>query len=322
MKNHLVYLLGVFFLAATFSLIANEGPAPASAKPGTTDKVASALQYLSGQGVTKNESKGFQMLEEEAASGDAEALCGLGVCYALGEAVPKNEIKARDLFERATEAGSTAGASNLGVFLVRGRGGETDVDRGLFLLKKAADVGHISSAMLLGEMYAYGEHDHGKPDYRKAYDILIGPAEGGDPAAQNFVGTILNDGRLGPDRVPEGRVWLEKAAFQGDGKACFNLARLWDPNSPDKMARIEGMRWLLIGTELQEPLSARMLQDLQPRFGKEDFAVAMGLAKVTWQQALRRQITDSFGRPSIPAFLNPTAKPAGDGERQATDEGR
>jgi TPR repeat protein len=314
MKNHLVYLFAGFFLTATFSVVANEGPASGSSAPDSADKVAVAIQYLTGQGVTKNESKGFEILEEAAATGDADALCGLGACYALGQGVPRDDAKARDLFKRATEAGSTAGASNLGIFLVRGRGGEADVARGIFLLKKAAAAGHLSSAMLLGEIYAEGAHAGGKPDYQKAYDILVGPATEGDPAAQNFIGVILKDGRLGPDRVPEARVWLEKAAFQGNGKACFNLARLWDPNSPDKMARIEGMRWLLLGSELQEPLSSRMVQDLQPMFTEEDFAVAMGLAKVTWQQVLRRQVSDSFGRPSIPEFTSPPPDPATAGD--------
>jgi TPR repeat protein len=314
MNHHPACLAAGLFFAAVSSLIANEGSAPASAPPDPAGKVASALQYLRGQGVTKNESKGFEMLEEAAATGDADALCGLGACYALGQVVPRDDAKARDLFKRATEAGSTAGASNLGIFLVRGRGGEPDVDRGIFLLKKAATAGHLSSAMLLGEIYAEGAHAGGKPDYQKAYDILVGPATEGDPAAQNFIGVILKDARLGPDRVPEARVWLEKAAFQGNGKACFNLARLWDPNSPDKMARIEGMRWLLLGSELQEPLSSRMVQELQPMFTEEDFAVAMGLAKVTWQQALRRQVSDSFGRPSIPEFTSPPPDPAAAGD--------
>jgi len=290
MKNRTLHLSCCFLLGIASSAFSGVAIPPA---PDHANKTPLALEYLSGQDVTKNESKGFQMLEAAAASGDANALCSLGAYYALGQGVPRDDAKARDLFERATEAGSTAGASNLGIFLVRGRGGERDVDRGLFLLKKAAGAGYLSSAMLLGEIYAEGAHAGGKPDYQKAYDILVGPATDGDPAAQNFIGVIFKDGRLGPDRVPEARAWLEKAAFQGNGKACFNLGQFWNPGSPEKNARVEAMRWLLLGAELGEPLSTRMVEDLRPMITEEEFVLARDLAKVTWQHVLRRKPSGS-----------------------------
>jgi uncharacterized protein len=317
MINHQLRLACSLILsAASFVFAANAGdPGATSSSP--SEKVALAIQYLSGNGMAPNVSKGFQLMEEAAATGDADALCGLGACYALGQGVSQDDVKARALFERSTEAGSTAGASNLGNFLVRGRGGEADVDRGLFLLNKCAQKGHLPSALLLGEVYIDGTHADGKSDYRKAYEILKMPASQGDPVAQNFIGILLKDGRLGDERKPESRLWLERAALQGNGKACFNLALLWNPNSSDKMARVEAMRWLLVGAELGEPLSARMIEDVRPGFAEQDFSLATNLALVTWQQALRRAVTDSFGRPSIPGFSLPPADP----ERAEVTEG-
>jgi TPR repeat protein len=246
------------------------------------------LKYLAGDGYTKNESKGALLLQKATEAGHVEAQSALGVCYSTGRGVQRDDEKARAHFEAATEKGSLTGGANLGVFLIRGRGGEADPSRGIFLLEKSVKSGNLQSALVLGEIFYAGEHDSGNPDYQRAYDALLPVAEKGDPAAQNIVGVILKDDRMGEGRRDEARLWLERAALQTNGKACFNLSDYWDRNSTDRKSRVESLRWLLVAAELKEVLAMQSMNDIEPQLDPKELDLARQLAKLTWEQVFKK----------------------------------
>ena len=136
-------------------------------------------------------------------------------------------------------------------------------------MEKAIEGGSPKTAVLLGEILYFGQHADGQPDYHKAHAVLLQPAEAGDPAAQNMLGVILKDGRLGEKDPDAARVWFEKAALQGHGKACHNLAELWNYQSTDRWARIEALRWLLVGEKLKETMADYFLEDVRPRLAPD-----------------------------------------------------
>jgi len=227
-------------------------------------------------------------LKVEAEAGDAEALSALGFCYANGKGVPADEAIARSYFEKASEKGSVTASGNLGLFLIRGRGGDQDLDRGVTLMTTAAEGGNLQARLLLGEVFYFGLHQtDAKPDYQKAYAHLIVAAEAGNPSAQNMIGVIFKDGLAGTIDLDAARIWLEKAALGGEGKACFNLAEIWNPNSENRLARIESLRWLIVGDKLGEVTATRLLEDLRKSAPADEMAVATELAQSTLQYSRR-----------------------------------
>jgi TPR repeat protein len=244
--------------------------------------VAEAIQSVLDPNISATAAEGVvDQLKTAAEAGDAEALGALGFCYANGRGVTQDDAEARKFFEQAANHGSIAGKANLGLFLIHGRGGEKEVKRGVSLMEEAANAGNLESHTFLGQVYYFGLHDDGKPDYHKAYEHLLPAAEKDHAASQNMIGVIFKDGLAGKVDTDAARVWLEKAAFNGNGKACFNLSELWNPNAEDRWARIEAIRWLIVGDKLGEITATYLLEDIRDTMPADELAVAQDLAETT-----------------------------------------
>ena len=59
--------------------------------------------YLEGEGVEKDEKKGFEYLSQDTEIFDEEALFRLGECYFYGRGTEKDKDKARELWRKAAE---------------------------------------------------------------------------------------------------------------------------------------------------------------------------------------------------------------------------
>ena len=245
---------------------------------------ATAQKLLRGEGVQRDETQAAELLEKAATAGHADAWAALGYCYSSGTGIVRDDAEARRCFERGAALSSAAAKSNLGAFLVQGRGGPKDAKRGVELMEEAIAGGSTETALRLGEIYYFGQHAAGQPDYQRAHQVLLAPAHEGNAAAQNMLGVILKDGRLGEVKLDEARVWLEKAALQGNGKACHNLAELWNHRSPDRWARIEALRWLVAGQGLGEALARIHLSEIRPHLAADELEIAQDLAEITLRE--------------------------------------
>ncbi len=213
----------------------------------------------------------------------------LGYFYSTGTGVEKIDEEARRYFSLAAEKGSPAGEGNLGLFMIQGRGGKKDATAGVEWMRKAIAHGNRQSAVMLGEIFYFGQHTEDEtPDFAQAAAVLRGPAEAGNAAAQNMMGVMLRDGRLGEKDVDGARAWFEKAARQGNGKACYSLAELWDHTSQDRWARIEALRWLMIGESLGEVTATYFLKDVRGLHPPDDLQTAQRLAAL---------VTDALPQP-------------------------
>ncbi len=109
---------GIFCLlaAATFSLPsaqAAEAPTPKEiaerrSKAEKGDAVAQFLlgyNYVSGQGVPKDDAEAVKWFRKAADQGDAGAQDSLGRLYGNGQGVPKDETEAVKWFRKAAEQG-------------------------------------------------------------------------------------------------------------------------------------------------------------------------------------------------------------------------
>ena len=233
-------------------------------------------------GGTENLKEVFDLLTESAKQKHPEAIGTLGYLYANGIFVKKDDVVARRYFQEAVELGSKDSRLNLGIFLVYGRGGPQDWEKGISILEEMVREGNNQAAITLGEVYYMGDQSANKaPDYAKAYQVLIAPANAGSPIAQNFLGVMLKDGKLGAQNIDEAKVWLEKAAWQGNSKACANLSDLWDYQSENRNCRIESLRWMMVAEALDEIVSKFLLADITPQLAKDEEMAARDLAAIT-----------------------------------------
>lgn len=266
---------------AAFAAGAVASPAPGAAKngpAGPNEAYLGAVDLLR-KGGAPNEQKAHRLLLQAASQNHPDATGSLGFLHANGIAVPRDDAKALGFFREAVRLGSKDSRLDLGLFLLRGRGGPRDPVQGMELVRQAAADGNNRASMALAEIYFFGEHSpDGQPDYRKAFDCASKPAESGLPAAQNLLGAILRDGRTGPPDPDSARFWFEKAAWQGDPKACGNLASLWDHQSADRNARIEALRWMAVADSLGEVFSKQRLSEIAPLADPAELAAAKKLA--------------------------------------------
>ena len=255
----------------------------ADAAPGTpADLYSLAQKYLLGEGVPRDAQKCFELAQKAAEQGHPEAWATLGYCYSVGFGAKQDDAEARRCFSLAAEKGSIIGKGNLGLFIIRGRGGEKDAPRGVALMQEAARAGNQQSAILLGEIFYIGEHANGVPDYQAAHAILLGPAEAGNATAQNTIGVLLKDGRIGEKDELGARIWLERSAMQGNAKAGFNIGEmLWKQQARDSWTRIEALRWLTVADRLNETMAYYFIEDIKAGLDPQELRTARELAQVT-----------------------------------------
>ena len=61
------------------------------------------FMYLDGEGVAKDEKKGFEYLSQDKEIFDEDVLFRLGECYFYGRGTEKDKEKARELWRKAAE---------------------------------------------------------------------------------------------------------------------------------------------------------------------------------------------------------------------------
>jgi TPR repeat protein len=257
------------------SALAGPPPQPAS----TLHKDALALLQ---NGSPESLAEAHRLLSLAAARKFPPAIGALGYLHANGLGVARDDTAARRYFSEAADLGCAESQTNLALFMVHGRGGPVELEKGIAALEGLAAAGNNQAALALGEIYYAGFHSpRQEPDYAKARAVLAAPAEAGLPNAQNFLGVMLKDGRNGPGDPDAARLWFEKAAWQGNAKACTNLAEIWNPKSDNRQARIEALRWLMVAAELGEVLAKYHLEDIGDQVPDGEKHAASALAAVT-----------------------------------------
>lgn len=177
-----------------------------------------AVRYQNGTGVAQNLKKAFELFEEAAALGDADALFNvgtywengfgvprkdpayaafcyfraalagsadglyaLGVCFGEGIGFPHNDRIAAELFANSARRGIPEGAYSLGQCLLHGRGVKRDTKAAFHWLVRAADDGFAPAQFSVGLCYLRGQGV--KRDSGIAREFFAQAAKGGDELA-------------------------------------------------------------------------------------------------------------------------------------------
>ena len=86
--------------------------------------------------------KAFELFQEAAERGLANAQLCLGIMYAKGEDISQNYDKAFEWYQKAAEQGLTDAQYNLGVMYYNGQGVPQDYNKAFEWFQKAAEQGH------------------------------------------------------------------------------------------------------------------------------------------------------------------------------------
>lgn len=221
--------------------------------------------YYRGQGIAEDHRKALEMITAAAEAGHPEAVSTMGYLYSKGEMVPQDDAKAVEWFRKGAEKGSLKSQLNLGLMLRQSKTLEHSPEESLEWITKAADSGLLEARAVLGRLLFTGDR-YLSPDYPRAFQYLLQPAEEGDPICQNMVGVCYRDGRGVSQDLKAAEEWFRKSALQNHLKAQSNLALVMGVESPQSEHREEALTWLLIASEQAEPTATKTLSELTPTF--------------------------------------------------------
>ena len=198
---------------------AEQGDVPSKAEIGRI--------YLKGLGVQKDYKKAFIYLKEAADKGNPVGQNELGLFYLNGWSVEQNFIKAAQLFELASNQGNVMALYNLSRCYYNGNGVNEDCKQSLKYLQLAADKGCSFAQNDLGYKYAYGGTGV-KIDINLALKYFQMSADQNDSDGQLYLGVlyskiyrglIYSNGYGTIKKSDEAKIWLQKAAAQGNQEA-------------------------------------------------------------------------------------------------------
>src|SRR5664280_2065138 len=121
---------------------AQQSAPPASDQTLTTAQVSGTPKAAQCSAPPALDQKSVAAFEQQAASGDAAAQCGLGLMYAKGRGVRQDYAQAAAWFRKAAEQGSASAQFVLGVLYRYGEGVPQDYAQAVVWVRKAAEQGN------------------------------------------------------------------------------------------------------------------------------------------------------------------------------------
>jgi TPR repeat protein len=218
----------------------------------------------------------LKALQERAATGDADAQCGMGKQYEFALGVPQDNTQAilwlhkaaeqgnivaqvelgvvfdkmQDYaqaliwYRKAAEQGNARAEYNLGLAYQNGESVPKDIAQAIAWYRKAADQGDVIAQNNLGVIYDQGL---GVPqDYLQAADLYRKAAENGFAESQYGLGFLYLNGKGVPKDEILAASWMLKAAKQGETHAQFNLGACYINGAGVIQDLNEGYFWIFL----------------------------------------------------------------------------
>ena len=187
--------------------------------------------------------RAFGFFRDAAATGDANGLYNLGMCYARGLGVEVDDDKALGFFRAAAEKGQPQAVNNLGWFHLKGRGVPEDPVEAAKCFAKSADYGNPEGQLNYALALIRGE---GVPvNERTAASLLLASARQDNADAMNIYGMCVLKGR-GVKPSPEIAFrWFRASADLGHPMAMDNLASCYEQGLGVAVSAEEAKWWRL-----------------------------------------------------------------------------
>lgn len=176
-----------------------------------------ATMTAAGAGVEQSSVEAFVQMKRAAELGFADAQLALGTMYFEGAGTAQDQSAALAAFRRAADGGNKEAMFAAARIMLSQPDPEMRTE-GLILMNRAIENGHIQATLMLAT--AYGRGSNGLPkDEAKAETLLKPAAERGDADCQMTLASLYKFGDTFAARRDEARVWLQRAADQGQPKA-------------------------------------------------------------------------------------------------------
>jgi len=157
MSTEMIILIVCGVLFALFLLAVLFKSPVETEKPDSRSYLIQAVNYLTGNGATKNEEKGLELLIKSAKLGHPEAQHRLGYYYNVGTPfLEKDPEQAYHWFSQSAKQGFLDSMLNLGLALINGQGVEQNMAEGFKWWKKAANRGNPVALGNVGRCYEVG----------------------------------------------------------------------------------------------------------------------------------------------------------------------
>lgn len=209
-------MLGAVLLLITPSgAWAQQSAPPASNQTLTTGQLSETPKAALCSLPPAFDQKSIAALEQQAASGDADAQCGLGFLYEKGDGVPQNYAQAAAWYHKSAERGDAEAQYMLGGLYEAGYGVPQDYAQTAIWYRKAAEQGYAMAQFDLGLLYDKGK---GVPqNYAEAAGWYRKSAEQGDLKAQWSLGALYHEGLGVPHDDAEAYFWYDLAEAAASG---------------------------------------------------------------------------------------------------------
>lgn len=163
----------------------------------------------------------LQALQERAATGDADAQCGLGKQYEHAVGVPRDNTQAVLWLRKAADQGNIAAQVELGVVFDKMQ----DYEQAMVWYRKAAEQGNARAEYNIGLAYQNGESV--PKDAAQAVVWYRKAANQGDGMAQLNLGVLYETGNGVPQDYAQAAELYRKAGDQGIALAACHLGDLY-----------------------------------------------------------------------------------------------
>lgn len=265
------------YLGACSSLYATEQTPTTTTnqtQPASNDTEAlfqQARALLRGEGVKKDASQAFKLMQSAADLGHADAMGGLGYFYSQGISVPKDPEKALEWFRKGAEKGSAKSQYNLGTSLMKSHEQQPEEKKAaeaIEWIRKAAEQ-KLPEANLTYGIYAYMGENNISQNYELAATHYRIAADKDLADAQNYLGTMNQNGQGMAIDHDQAIAWYRKAALQDHIRAQANLGFAIGTNNADENKQNEALAWLSIASQQGDVSAEKGLIEIEPSMTPE-----------------------------------------------------
>jgi TPR repeat protein len=171
-----------------------------------------AESYAKGRGVKRDLDKAFELHSYLGEKGYGKSQLYVGTCYLEGKNVKANEKKAFEWFTKGAENSNPVCQYFLGYCYANGLGTKQDEQKALVWYTRAAEQGHTVSKKLVEDYTGNKVVVKGEASPFESYRFS---AENGDPEAMFILARYYEDG-IGVEKdMNEAKKWYNKAAASG-----------------------------------------------------------------------------------------------------------
>lgn len=210
--------------------------------------------YFTGNGIAKNEDRGYALLSESAKAGSAFAQHALGCILCAAESVSDESLnkygdKKAGLkwLHTAAENGYSEAQRDLGYMYETGAIAPTDYEKAMQWYRKGAEQGEPVCQRRIGQLYKDGKGV--QQDYAEAARWYRLGAESGDTDCQFWLGWLYREGHGVQKDYAEAAKWYRLGAENGDKYCQFQIGEMYRTGMSVQQDYAEAAKWYLLGAE-------------------------------------------------------------------------